>query len=289
VVLAAAAAMCLHPIWRPATHGLLLVIGMGGVGMCLVGLLDDLRQFPWGLKLACEIGVAASVAAVGVHLSGAHRAVAIALSLFWIVGVTNAVNFLDGMDGLAAGVSAIAGLAFVVIAANAGGWHIALLPAALTGACLGFLVFNSYPSKAFMGDSGSLFLGFVLATVLLPLASSSERYSLFCAAIVALGLPILDTLVSMFRRFRHGRSMFNGDLGHFYNQLIDRFGLSQRTTALVSYAVAAVLALLAIGIARLPLQAALLATLAIAAVAWAVAAKLGFTDHVAAALGEESV
>jgi len=289
VVLAAAAAMCLHPIWRPATHGLLLVIGMGGVGMCLVGLLDDLEQFPWGLKLACEIGIAGSMAAVGVHLGGVHPAITIALSIFWIVGVTNAVNLLDGMDGLAAGVSAIAGLAFVVIAAGAGGWHIALLAAAIAGSCLGFLLFNFYPSKTFMGDSGSLFLGFILATALLPLASSPERYSLLCAAIVALGLPIHDTLISMFRRFRRGQSMFSGDLGHFYNQLIDRFGLSQRATALISCGVAAALGLLAIGIARLSLEMALLCTLAVTVLVWGVAAKLGFTDHVAAALGEESV
>lgn len=288
VALAGAVAVCLHPVWRPATHGLIAVIGIGGAAICLVGLLDDLQQFPWGIKLACEVGVAGSVAAVGVHLSGVHPAVTIGLALFWIVGVTNAVNFLDGMDGLAAGVSAIAGLAFVVIAGNAGGWHVALLPAALAGACLGFLLFNFYPSKTFMGDSGSLFLGFVLAAVLLPLANSPERYSLFCAAIVALGLPIYDTLLSMLRRWRNGRPVFAGDLGHFYNQLIERFGLSQRATALISYGVAATLGVLAIVIAQLPLAASVVCVLGVTAAAWAIAVKLGLANHVAVVLSEDA-
>ena len=279
VALAAALALSSFPIWRPATRSLITVIAVGGVVMAVVGLLDDMQRFPWRLKLICEIAVAGGAALVGVRLGGLPPIVAMGLAVIWIVGVTNAVNFIDGMDGLAAGVSGIAALAFMVIAAQAGAWHTAMLAAALVGACLGFLLFNFYPSKTFMGDSGSLFLGFTLAALLLPLANSPERYSVFCAAIVALGLPIHDTLTSMYRRWRHGQSMFTGDLGHYYNQLIDRFGFSQRTTALLSYGVAALFGLLAVWVATLRLPAALPCGAGVSIVTWAVAAKLGFTDH----------
>ena len=279
--LATALALCLIPVPPPMTHRLAAAIGIGSVLIAAVGLLDDLQQLSWRQKLAGEIGLASGVAAVGIRIGGLHPLVGVGLAVLWLVGVTNAVNFIDGMDGLAVGVSAIAALALVSIAARVGAAHVALLAAGLGGACIGFLLFNFYPSKTFMGDSGSLFLGFALAALLLALVDSPERYSVFCAAIIALGLPISDTLSSMCRRWRHRKSMFTGDLGHYYNQLIDRFGFSQRTTALASYGVAALLGVLATWVAGQPLSAALAATAIVGVLLSGVVVKLGFTDYAA--------
>jgi len=234
-----------------------VTISTGAVAMCVAGLLDDLARLPWSGKMAIQVLAAGAVVAGGVHLHVLALVICLPLSVIWIVGVTNAINLIDGMDGLAAGISALAAAALAAIAFVHGAVNIAILAAVASGASAGFLVYNFYPSATFMGDAGSLFLGFLLATIPLAMVTSTARLSILFAAAIALGIPIFDTLSSMVRRASHRQPVFSGDLGHYYNQLIGRYGLSQRTVALGSYGGGAALAVIAIPISLLPWWAAL--------------------------------
>ena len=226
--------------------GPMLTIGVGATAMCAAGLLDDLARLPWYGKMGIEVATATAVCVAGVHLQVFPLAICLPLSLVWIVGVTNAVNLIDGMDGLAAGISLIAAASLAMIAWTHGISNVAMLAAAVCGASGGYIVYNFYPAKTFTGDAGSLFLGFILAAITLAMVTAPERLSIFFAGTIALGIPIFDTLSCMVRRVVHRQSMFTGDLGHYYNQLIARYGLSQRIVALGSYAVGAVLGAVAV-------------------------------------------
>jgi len=226
--------------------GPMVTIGVGATAMCAAGLLDDLARLPWFGKMAIQMLAACAIIAGGVHLQVLALAICLPLSVIWIVGVTNAVNLIDGMDGLAAGISLIAAASLAIIAWTHGASNVAMLAAAVCGASGGYLVYNFYPAKTFTGDAGSLFLGFVLAAMTLAMVTTPGRLSILFAGAIALGIPIFDTLSCMVRRTVHRESVFGGDLGHYYNQAITRYGLSQRTVALGSYAVGAVLGVLAV-------------------------------------------
>ncbi|HEV2954103.1 MAG TPA: MraY family glycosyltransferase [Candidatus Dormibacteraeota bacterium] len=162
------------------------------------------------------------------------------LTLFWLMGMQNAVNLLDGVDGLAAGVVAIVSVTLMIAAAGKGQTDVVVATAALTGVCLGFLVFNFNPARIFMGDSGSHFLGLTLALLsILGVAKVAVGFALLVPAI-ALGIPIVDTLTSILRRRRRGDSIAHPDSEHIHHQLLD-FGLSQRETCMVIYAATAIL------------------------------------------------
>ena len=231
---------------RIGSIGPMVTIGVGATAMCAAGLLDDLASLPWYGKMGIQVASALAMVAGGIHLQVLPLAICIPLSVVWIVGVTNAVNLIDGMDGLAAGISLIAAASLATIAWTHGASNVAMLAAAVCGASGGYLVYNYYPSKTFTGDAGSLFLGFILATITLAMVTTPERLSIFFAGTIALGVPIFDTLSCMVRRAVDRQSVFSGDLGHYYNQAITRYGLSQRTVALGSYAVGAVLGVLAV-------------------------------------------
>ncbi len=223
-----------------------VVISAGGGALCVAGLLDDIARLPWYGKMSLEVTTAVAVMAAGIHLQVFPLAICLPVSMLWILGVTNAVNLIDGMDGLAAGISLLAAASLGIIAWSHGAQNMAVLATAVCGASAGFLVYNFYPSRLFMGDAGSLFLGFMLAVIPLTMITRVERLSVFFAAVIVLGLPIFDTLSCMIRRTIHRQSVFSGDLGHYYNQLISRYYLSQREVALGSYAMAAVLGIIGI-------------------------------------------
>ncbi|MHC4509493.1 MAG: glycosyltransferase family 4 protein [Planctomycetota bacterium] len=213
----------------------------------LVGLIDDLKD--WGLgarvKLAAQLVAAFAVCAVGIRI----RSVAVAdslvlnfgwfswpLTLLWIVGITNAVNLSDGLDGLAAGISAVACGVIAVFAVHSGNVVMAVLMLALLGSLTGFLFFNFSPAKIFMGDCGSMFLGFTLASAsVLCLIKSSVLVGL-ALPVLALGIPICDTLFSMMRRFLERRSMFAPDRSHFHHRLVD-LGLKHHHAVIIMYVV----------------------------------------------------
>ena len=167
------------------------------------------------------------------------------LTIIWIVAITNAVNFIDGLDGLACGVSCISALNMLVIALLVSDTSVAIVMAALTGACLGFVPYNFNPAKIFMGDTGSTFLGFMLASVsILGLFKAYAAIS-FAVPFLLLGLPIFDICFAIIRRVAHGQNPMAADRGHFHHRLID-MGFSQKQTVAIAYVLTGILGLSAV-------------------------------------------
>lgn len=224
------------------------VVGVfvGGLGMCALGFADDVRGIRALYKLYAQIAAASfafacgfRIDAIGLPLLGdlSMGVFAFPVTVLWIVGIINAVNLIDGLDGLAAGVVFFAALTNFVVAWLAGSVFVAVLMAATMGAVLGFLFYNFNPARIFMGDSGSYFLGYVLATT--SLAGASQKASTtvsLLVPIIALGVPIFDTLFAMVRRFLERRSIFSPDRGHLHHRLLD-MGLTQRRAVLILYGV----------------------------------------------------
>jgi UDP-GlcNAc:undecaprenyl-phosphate GlcNAc-1-phosphate transferase len=169
------------------------------------------------------------------------------LTILWIMGITNAFNFIDGLDGLAAGVSTISSLSLFLVSmlTPTVGPFSAIMTAALTGATLGFLPFNFNPAKIFMGSTGAYFLGFTLATVSIEGMFKSYTAISIAIPILALGLPLFDTIFAILRRLIQGKSIMSADRGHLHHKLID-MGLSHKQSVLVLYLASAVLGLCAI-------------------------------------------
>ena len=200
-----------------------------------VGLLDDVRGLPplprflaqslAGVVTAALLSTAGTVATISTA-----SILNVALTMFWVVGVTNALNLLDNTDGAASGTAAIAAVAFFAIAASNGQFLVAALAIALAGACAGFLVWNHHPARIYMGDSGSLFVGFMLAAIgmRLELVHVSQANAL-AVPIIVLAVPILDTSLVVASRIRRGVSPFVGGLDHLAHRL-RRTGLDTRGT-----------------------------------------------------------
>ncbi|GEM_PF-718545 len=216
----------------------LLVIGAGGVAVFVVGLLDDCTFFDMKWRLGAETLVAVAVCALGVRpeLRGVPAVVSWPVTVLWIVGVTNAFNLLDGMDGLAAGVALIAGGCMAVFCYLTDQVMVALLLAILCGAAAGFLRYNWAPARVYLGSSGSLFVGYMLATI--PLVVGFMQWGSSKAAmampLVILSVPLYDTLSVMAIRARHGRSPLRPDHNHVFHRL-ERLGLSVRQVVGVLY------------------------------------------------------
>src|SRR4051794_4002984 len=228
-------ALAFMPLGRE-TRGILL----GAAVAVTLGAIDDFRGLRWFEKLAGQLVAASIPVWFGIWvdrftfpLLGIHSLpgwVGVPLTILWIVGIMNMVNFLDGLDGLAAGVAAIAGLTFAVIALSLAKTDAAILSAIVFGACIGFLRHNFYPARIFMGDSGALLLGFVLATISVQgLLKTAATVALFFPLLV-LAVPIVDTTFVVVRRLKHGESPFEGDQAHLHHRFIRR-GFSQPRAA----------------------------------------------------------
>ena len=171
------------------------------------------------------------------------------MTIFWIVFITNAVNVIDGLDGLAAGVSAIMSISLVFIAISYHEFTIALLGLALMGSCFGFLPYNFNPAKIFMGDTGSTFLGYMLAVLSVQGMFKSYAVISFAVPLLMLGLPLFDALFAMIRRVLSGKSPMVADRGHLHHRLYD-MGFSQKQTVFILYAISGVLGITAILLAE---------------------------------------
>ncbi len=220
------------------------VLGAGAL-MFVIGLIDDIRGLRVRTKLFGQIVAALIVCSAGIRIESIPITSNFVLqfgwfswlfTLIWIVGITNAINLSDGLDGLAAGISAIACGVIAVLAIYSGDIVMAILMLALLGSLSGFLLFNFEPAKVFMGDSGSLFLGFTIASASVLSATKTETIVGLALPILALGIPIFDTLFSMLRRFLERRSMFAPDRSHFHHRLL-ALGLRQRHVVLTAYVV----------------------------------------------------
>lgn len=188
-----------------------------------------------------------SVNLPGDHLVNLALGISIPLTLVWFVGLQNTINLIDGVDGLAAGVVAIVAATLLLAAINRNQTDIVILSGALIGACIGFLFFNWHPARVFMGDSGSNFLGFTLAALsVLSVAKGAVVFALI-VPVLALAIPIFDTVWAILRRRMRGQSIAAPDTGHLHHRLLD-FGLSPRETALVFYFGTAIFAALGLAI-----------------------------------------
>jgi len=210
-----------------------------------IGLIDDLKGLPARVKFLAESVMAAGLCVAGIRISEIALtdeytlplgAWGTGLTILWIVGITNAVNLSDGLDGLAAGICSIACAVIALFAFHGGSTIMGVLMLALLGSLCGFLVFNFHPAKVFMGDCGSLFLGFVIAAASVMCLTKSAALVGLALPALALGVPIFDTLFSMLRRFLERRSLFAPDRSHLHHRLLD-LGLNQRRAVLTIYTV----------------------------------------------------
>ncbi|MGH7738519.1 MAG: MraY family glycosyltransferase [bacterium] len=193
----------------------ILALFFGGTVMALLGLVDDLFSLaPW-IKFLFQFIAAACLILFGVHIKFIFNPwLDWIVTLLWIVGVTNAINLIDIMDGLAGGVTVIAALAFIWVPLGGEVNYVNLVAAALAGSVLGFLPFNYQPARIYLGDSGALFIGFILAGISMGESYSQTNVVSLVSPILILGVPIYDTILVMFLRFLKGKSMFQGSPDH---------------------------------------------------------------------------
>ena len=244
----------------------------GAAIIAVMGVIDDCKNLPAKLKFVIQI-----IAALVVVFAGDIKIdvftnpnflsdnpywvlpewLSVTLTVIWIVFITNAVNFIDGLDGLAAGVSAIMSISLVFISIRVGEYSIAILGIALMGSCFGFLPFNFNPAKIFMGDTGSTFLGFMLATLSIQGVFKSYAVISFAVPLLILGLPLFDAWFAMIRRILRGQSPMTADRGHLHHRLVD-MGFSQKQTVFILYAISGVLGITAVLLAESGVLRALL-------------------------------
>jgi UDP-GlcNAc:undecaprenyl-phosphate GlcNAc-1-phosphate transferase len=251
------------PIAHPSIQGILA----GGTFIVLVGILDDMYCLPAKVKLAGQIIAAGILVFFGVKIEWVTNPFggmfflgkwSIPITIFWVVGITNTLNFIDGLDGLAAGISAIAAFTMMLVNLTLGQGNVALLTALLAGSAIGFLPYNYNPAKIFMGDTGAMFLGFVLSAVAVHGAVKSATAIALIVPILALGLPICDTAYAIFRRFLNGKPLMQADKGHLHHRLLD-IGLSQKQVVLYMYIISLALGICSIILAKMGLKEAVIA------------------------------
>jgi UDP-GlcNAc:undecaprenyl-phosphate GlcNAc-1-phosphate transferase len=230
-------------IWLPVGEERWRAIFAGAALITLVGALDDVFDLHAAVKLAGQLGAAALPVLAGVKvetftLPFVHRVelgdLGVPLTILGIALVMNVVNFSDGLDGLAAGVCAIAAVAFSVIAFDLQRGNSALLSAIVAGAALGFLVHNFYPASAFMGDCGSNLLGYLLAVVVVEGTVKTQAVLALVLPLIVLAVPFLDTTFVVLKRLKYRRRIYEADANHFHHRF-NRIGFSQRRTVLYLY------------------------------------------------------
>ncbi len=232
---------------------------LGSVVIVIVGVIDDIVPLPAWLKFIVQIfaaliavfhGVVINIISNPAIWSATDYLVfgyfSIPVTVLWIVAITNSVNLIDGLDGLAAGVSAISSFTMMIIAIVVADLNVAIIMAALAGSCIGFLPYNRNPAKIFMGDTGALLLGYVLATV--SIIGLFKLYAVISFVIPFLGLPLFDTIFAFLRRILSGKNPMSPDRGHFHHRLID-MGFSQKQAVAIAYAISGILGLCAVVIA----------------------------------------
>lgn len=226
----------------------------------VTGMIDDIRGLGAFTKLAAQIAAAVFMYFTGTRLSfitnpfGDYFYIAGWLSfiftILWIVGITNTLNLIDGLDGLSAGITLISCVTFFLVALTKGQGDSALISVALVGACAGFLRWNFYPAKTFMGDSGALFLGFVVSVIALNGSFKSTTVVAYLLPVLALGVPIFDTSFAILRRLRNHQPVMSApDKGHVHHRLLAA-GLLHRQAVIIIYIVTLCLSMIALALSR---------------------------------------
>ena len=271
---------------------------LGAVIIVVLGVVDDIMALPAMLKFVVQIVAALIPATHGVtilafsnpnifsdNLYWVLGSLSSPFTVLWIVAITNSVNLIDGLDGLANGVSAISATTMLVIALVSDQSAVAVVLAALVGACVGFMPYNMNPAKMFMGDTGATFLGYILATMSIQGLFKYYAVISFVVPFLILGLPIFDTTFAFIRRIAHGQSPMHPDRSHIHHRLID-MGLNQKQAVATLYVISAILGLSAVVLTTGGEQKAMLFFLALCIVA-VVAARVVFPKEVKEELREE--
>ena len=237
---------------------------IGGAIIYILGVVDDLKNLDAKLKFGVQLLVAVLMYYMGLRIKfitnyfgeGAlhfGEAMCFVVTVLWIVGITNTINLIDGLDGLAAGTAAISSLCIAYVAYIHGDEYgmliVCLAMLALAGSCLGFLPFNFFPAKIFMGDGGSLFLGFMIAV--LSVVGPLKRSTIVAVVVpvIVLGIPIFDTFFAILRRLVNRRPIMEADKGHLHHRLMES-GYGQRRAVLMLYGISAIMGMAAVLISR---------------------------------------
>jgi len=277
------------------TFSLLVGVLAGAAIACFVGLVDDIFDITPRQKLLGQVVAAAVLIIVGIRPSlsflrllldldmsaNVEFFLGIPIVIVFVLGATNSLNLLDGLDGLCAGVTVVITVAMLLLGIHLATWRFSevgdpvrvIICLGLLGGVCGFLPFNRHPAKIFMGDAGSMLLGFVIATLMILFAEKIPRW--WMASIVVFGLPILDTAVALVRRFINKRPLFVSDRGHIYDQMIDR-GIPLKETVTICYKLAAAYALIGIIMSQIKTRYALVVYIVVFAVSGYVVWKKGY-------------
>ncbi|MDK7355924.1 MraY family glycosyltransferase [Peptoniphilus harei] len=229
--------------------------------IAISGLYDDKEGLSPKLKFLFQILAAVILIIGGMKIEfftnpfDSHDALlilnilSIPVTIFWVCGITNTINLIDGLDGLASGVSMICAISMFFITYKMGRYDVSLICALVAGACLGFLPFNFNPAKIFMGDTGALYLGFMLSYISISGFLKQAAILMIFVPVLILGVPVFDTAFAMVRRKLSGKSMVEADKGHLHHRLL-KMGLNQRQTVVILYSISAIFGVLANLISR---------------------------------------
>lgn len=266
----------------------ILALFVSGSVIFLLGLYDDIKGTNAKIKFTFQI-LAALILIYGFgfrinYVTNPFKEYAyfnfgwmgIPITMLWIVGITNAINIIDGLDGLACGVVSIVSITLFLVALHQGDTAVALLTGAMAGATIAFLRYNFNPAKIFMGDTGSMFLGFLLSAI----AITSYRKSTVALALlipfIALGVPIIDTMIAIFRRFLSGNHLFQADQEHIHHRLLG-LGLSHRQVVIFIYIITIVLGVIAFGFTAVKDEFAAIFLIVIGLVIFLLVGRLGLS------------
>ena len=259
---------------------------IGGTIILISGIIDDTKEMSARMKLLFQIVAAIVLIGGGVRIETITNpfsktsqfiylgVFSIPITIFWIVGITNTLNLIDGLDGLSSGIAMISSLSFMFVANKFNHAPVMVLSAILAGGCLGFLPFNFNPAKIFAGDTGALFLGFMLASLSIEGVMKSVATIAFVVPIIILGVPIFDTAFAILRRLINGKSIMEADKGHLHHRFL-KLGYSQKKTVLILYSISAIFGLFAVFITKANSKRAVILSAILFVVTIILAGKLG--------------
>lgn len=270
-------------------------LGMTEIGLLLgcaiiviAGILDDVFNLSPKIKLGAQVLAASVLVYFGITVNFITHPFgdvvflgifAVPVTILWIIGITNALNLIDGLDGLASGTALIAAVTMAVVALIEGHFLVAGFALILAAAVLGFLPYNFFPAKIFLGDSGSMFLGFTLGALAVQGMTKGAAFISIFIPIIILGIPIFDTLLAVIRRYRNHRPIFEADKEHLHHRLLD-VGLSHKQTVLAIYGVNALLGVSAVTLNILSTEQSIVALIVLATAGIFAANKIGVFEGI---------
>ena len=231
----------------------LFILLVGGLLMVTLGVLDDVFRLPAIVKFICQIAIGVATALGGIRIDqivigGNYVSLgyfSIPITVLWIVGLSNAINLIDGLDGLSCGISTISAISILGVILLQGDRTYAVIAVILIGACFGFLPFNKNPAKIFMGDTGSLFLGYTLSVISILGTFKMHAAISVLVPLFIFAVPLTDTIFAFIRRVLSGKSPFSPDRGHFHHRLVD-MGFTQKETVKILYSICGIFGLVAL-------------------------------------------